>query len=148
VDEARLQGDFLVLIDGTGYLVFHERPCEHCLTQKHGEQTLYMHQVLEAKLLGPGGTVFSIATEFIDNHDAKDTPPGASAERLKQDCELKALPRLMAKLRSAFPQLRICIGGDSQFSCGASSSGRQGPPRRLLPRPERRSRPFEVRQAF
>jgi hypothetical protein len=118
LDEARLQGRFLVLVDGSGYLTFHDRHCEHCLTQKHGEQTVYMHQVLEAKLLGPGGTVFSLATEFIDNRDAKDTPAGASQERLKQDCELKALPRLVAKVRAAFPQLRICIGGDSQFACG------------------------------
>lgn len=119
LDEARLQGRFLVLIDGSGYLTFHVRHCAQCLTQKHGEQTVYMHQVLEAKLLGPGGTVFSLATEFIDNRDAQDTPAGASQERLKQDCELKALPRLVAKVRAAFPQLRICIGGDSQFACGA-----------------------------
>jgi hypothetical protein len=119
LDEARLQGDFLVLIDGTGYLAFHERHCEDCLTQKHGESTLYMHQVLEAKLLGPGGTVFSIATEFIDNRDARDTPAGASEERRKQDCELKALPRLLARVRATFKQLRICINGDSQFACGA-----------------------------
>jgi hypothetical protein len=119
LDEARLQGDFLLLIDGSGYLVFNYKHCEQCLTQSHGEQTVYMHQVLEAKLLGPCGTVFSLATEFIDNRDAKDTPVGASAERLKQDCELKALPRLMAKVRAAFPQLRICLGGDSQFACGA-----------------------------
>lgn len=118
LDQARLQGRFLVLIDGTGYLTFHEKHCQHCLTQKHGEQTVYMHQVLEAKLLGPGGTVFSLATEFIDNRDALDTPRDASQERLKQDCELKALPRLVAKIRAAFPQLRICIGGDSQFACG------------------------------
>jgi hypothetical protein len=118
LDEARLQGRFLVLIDGTGYLVFHHRPCDHCLTQQHGEITIYLHQVLEAKLLGPGGTVFSLASEFIDNRDAQDTPAGASPERRKQDCELKALPRLLAKIRAAFPQLRICIGGDSQFACG------------------------------
>jgi hypothetical protein len=109
LDDARLQRDFLVLIDGTGYLVFHERHCEHCLTQKHGEQTVYMHQVLEAKLLGPGGTVFSIATEFIDNDDAKDTPPDASAEKRKQDCELKALPRLMAR-----------ASGEHSRSCGSA----------------------------
>jgi hypothetical protein len=119
LDEARLQGDFLVLIDGSGYLLFHERHCEHCLTQKHGEQTLYVHKVLEAKLLGPGGTVFSIATEFIDNRDLEGTREGASAERRKQDCELKALPRLLSKVRATFPQLRICIGGDSEFACGA-----------------------------
>src|SRR5262249_36985476 len=79
---------------------------------------LYLHQVLEAKLLGPDGTVFSLATEFIDNRDAQDTPAEASAERRKQDCELKALPRLLAKVRAAFPQLPICLGGDSLFGCG------------------------------
>lgn len=118
LDAARLQGRFLALIDGSGYLVFHHRHCEQCLTQQHGETTVYMHQVLEAKLLGPGGTVFSLATEFIDNRDAQETPAGASPERRKQDCELKALPRLVAKVRAAFPQLRICINGDSQFACG------------------------------
>ncbi len=119
LDEARLQGDLVVLVDGTGYLVFHYKHCAHCLTQQHGERTVYLHQVLEAKVLGPGGTVFSVATEFIDNRDALDTPADASAERLKQDCELKALPRLVAQLRAAFPHLRICLGGDSQFACGA-----------------------------
>ena len=118
LNRARLQGDWLVLIDGSGYLVFHYKHCAHCLIQQHGEHTLYMHQVLEAKLLGPGGTVFSIATEFIDNRDAQDTPAGASAEQLKQDCELKALPRLLAKVRVVFPQLPICLGGDSLFACG------------------------------
>src|SRR5262245_6183026 len=48
LDEARLQGRFLVLIDGTGYLVFHHRHCQHCLTQQHGDTTVYLHQVLEA----------------------------------------------------------------------------------------------------
>jgi hypothetical protein len=119
LDEARLQGDVVVLIDGSGYLVFHYKHCEHCLTRTYGERTLYMHQVLEAKVLGPAGTVFSIATEFIDNRDALDTPAGASAEQLKQDCELKALPRLLAGLRGEFPQLSICLSGDSQFACGA-----------------------------
>ena len=109
LDAARLQGRFVVLIDGSGYLVFGSRHCDHCLTQRHGETTLYMHQVLEAKLLGPAGTVLSIATEFIDNSDVASAPAGASQERIKQDCELKALRRLMAGLRAEFPQLRICL---------------------------------------
>ncbi len=74
LDAARLQGRFVVLIDGSGYLVFGSRHCDHCLTQRHGETTLYMHQVLEAKLLGPAGTVVSIATEFIDNSDVPSAP--------------------------------------------------------------------------
>jgi hypothetical protein len=83
LDGARLQGRFVVLIDGSGYLVFHCRHCDDCLTQRHGETTLYLYQVLEAKLLGPAGTVVSIATKFIDNRDT----PGASAashEQVKQ----------------------------------------------------------------
>ncbi len=118
LDQARLQGEVVILVDGSGYLVFHERHCEHCLTQKHGETTLYMHQVLEGKLLGPGNTVFSIGTEFIDNRDIQDSPAGASAERLQQDCELKALRRLLGTLRGEYPQLRICLSGDSLFGCG------------------------------
>src|SRR5437867_126788 len=86
LDAARLQGRFVVLIDASGYLVFHAPHCAHCLTQRHGETTLYMHQVLEAKLLGPAGTVVSLATEFIDNRDAQATAAGASQEQIKQDC--------------------------------------------------------------
>jgi hypothetical protein len=118
LDPARLQGRFVVLIDGSGYLVFGSRHCDHCLTQRHGETTLYMHQVLEAKLLGPADTVVSIATEFIDNSDAQSVPAGASQEQLKQDCELKALRRLMAGLRTEFPQVRIVLNGDSLYACG------------------------------
>jgi hypothetical protein len=118
LDAARLQGRFVVLIDGSGYLVFGAPHCADCLTQRHGETTLYMHQVLEAKLLGPAGMVVSLATEFIDNRDHPGTSAGASQERVKQDCELKALRRLMAGLRAEFPQLRICLGGDGLFACG------------------------------
>jgi len=119
LDAARLQGRLLVLIDATGVLTFHQRHCPHCLTQEHDGHTVYMHQVLEAKLLGPCGTVFSLATELIDNRDTLGTPAEASAERRKQDCELKALPRLLAKVRAAFPQLKICVLGDSEYACGA-----------------------------
>jgi hypothetical protein len=118
LDAARLQGRFVLLIDGSGYLVFRSKHCDHCLTQRHGEATLYMHQVLEAKLLGPAHTVVSIATEFIDNRDTASGPAGAGQERLKQDCELKALRRLLAALRAEFPQLRLCLGGDGLYACG------------------------------
>jgi hypothetical protein len=118
LDAVRLQGRYVVLIDATGYLVFRHRHCDHCLTPSCGATTLYLHQVLGAKLLGPGGMVLSIATEFIDNRDTADTPPGADAEARKQDCELKALRRLVARLRQEFPQLPICLCGDGLYACG------------------------------
>lgn len=114
----RVQGKYVILIDGTGYLVFNDRHCEHCLTQQTGSKTVYMHQVLEAKLIGPDGMVVSIATEFIDNRDLANTLPGASEEKRKQDCELKAYRRLMKKLRADFPRLPICVSDDSLHACG------------------------------
>ncbi len=118
LDSARLQGHFVINIDATGYLVFRQRHCEHCLTRQCGETTLYMHQVLEAKVVGPGGMVISIATEYIDNRDSASLPADASEEQRKQDCELKALRRLVKRLRQEFPQLKICINGDGLYACG------------------------------
>ena len=118
LDPAQLQGRFVVLIDGSGYFVFGSQHGDHCLRQRHGETTLDRHQVLEAKVLGPADTVVSIATEFSDNSDAQSVPAGASQEQLEQDCELKALRRLMAGLRGEFPQWRIGPDGDSLSACG------------------------------
>jgi len=116
-DESRLLGYRLVLLDATGHLRFRQRHCEHCLVRQCGNGTLYLHQVLEAKLLGPGGLVASIGTAFIEN---PDLPPDADAELFKQDCELKAWQRLAPQLKKEFPQLPICICGDGLYLCGAT----------------------------
>jgi hypothetical protein len=118
LDSARLLGKYVVLIDGTGYLTFRQPHCQHCLTKRCGETTLYQHQVLEAKLLGPDGMVLSLGSEFIDNRDQADSAADASDEQRKQDCELKALRRLAKQLRADFPQLPICLSNDSLSGCG------------------------------
>jgi hypothetical protein len=117
LDTARLLGHLVVIVDGTGLLCFHRRHCEHCLVQRHQEHTLYLHQVLEAKLLGPAGLVLSVASEFIENADAADAQD-KGAEQLKQDCELKAFSRLVPQLKKVFPQAAIVVAGDSLFACG------------------------------
>jgi hypothetical protein len=129
LDAARLQGHWVVAIDGTGYLVFRQRHCEHCLERHYGEVTLYLHQVLEAKLLGPEGLVVSLGTVFIDQSDTADTPADADAQQRKQDCELKAFNRLDAQLRETYPQLSICYSGDSLFGCGRGLALGHGPRR-------------------
>jgi hypothetical protein len=118
LDAARLQGRFVVATDATGYLLFRYQHCDHCLTQRHGDTTLYLHQALEAKLLGPAETVISLGTAFIDNRDVADTPADASSEQRKQDCELKAQRRLAKRLREEFPQLPLCLSGDGLHACG------------------------------
>src|SRR5262249_47270488 len=96
---------------------FHRQHCKHCLVQRHGKQALYLHHVLEAKLLGPGGVVVSLDSEFIENADAADAK-GRSAEEVKQDCELKALARLLPRIKKAYPQLRFVLALDNLYACG------------------------------
>lgn len=100
LDRYRVEGRFLVAADGTGIVAYRTRHCDHCLTQKRGEVTIYYHLVLEAKLVTGNGMAFSIATEFIEN-------PGVDPD--KQDCEMKAFARLAPELKSAFPQMAICM---------------------------------------
>jgi hypothetical protein len=117
LDAARLLGRPVLLIDATGLVCFHRRHCPHCLRQRHGRQALYLHQVLEAKLLGPGGVVVSLGSEFIENADAGPTA-GRSAEEVKQDCELKALQRLAPRIKRAYPQAPFVLALDSLYACG------------------------------
>jgi hypothetical protein len=117
LDAARLLGRPVLLIDATGLLCFHRRHCAHCLVQRHGKQTLYLHHVLEAKLLGPAGVVVSLGSEFIENADAAGAR-GKSAEDVKQDCELKALHRLLPRIKADYPQLHFVLALDNLYACG------------------------------
>src|SRR6202022_1547802 len=116
LDAARLHGCFVIALDATGHLTFAHKHCEHCLEQRHASgHVTSMHQVLEAKLLGPADMALSMTTEFIENSDDNAT---LAAEARKQDCELKALSRLMPNLRQEYPQLRLCLSGDALYACG------------------------------
>lgn len=117
LEAARLLGRPVLLIDGTGLICFQRRHCPYCLVQRHGSKTLYLHHVLEAKLLGPAGVVLSLGSEFIENADAANTV-GQDAEAVKQDCELKALHRLLPRIKAAYPQLAFVLSLDSLYGCG------------------------------
>lgn len=104
---------WLVIIDGTQLFSFKERHCENCLTKvfnrgAENEDTVYSHNVLEAKIVFGEDLVLSIATEFIEN---KTVNPK------KQDCELNSFERLANGLKKMFPKLPICIMGDSLYAC-------------------------------
>lgn len=119
LEAARLQGCLVLVLDATGLFCFRQRHCPHCLVQRHAQSTVYLHQVLEAKVLGPGDLVLSMGSAFIENADAEDpTAKRRSAETVKQDCELKAFSRLAPPLKQEFPQLRLCVSGDALYACG------------------------------
>ena len=101
LDDERLLGAFVLVLDGSGHVSFRTRHCPHCLTQKHGERTYYFHETLEAKLVTSSGLALSVGSEFIDNRHfegAVDT----GRDRLKQDCELKAFDRLDPAVKRRF----------------------------------------------
>jgi len=104
---------FLVVIDGTGVLVFDERHCPHCLTMTHQGHPVYYHPVLEAKLVTRTGLVASLMTEFIENPGEQPT---------KQDCELKAFYRLADRLKQRFPRLPMCLLLDGLYAGGPTFS--------------------------
>jgi len=108
LDQFRLNGHFLIAVDGSGRLVFDKRHCPHCLhrTDKNGK-TIYFHPVLEAKLVAANGLAISVATEFIEN------PAG---EYDKQDCELKAFYRFEKTLKACFPRTPICLLLDAIYA--------------------------------
>jgi hypothetical protein len=119
LDSARLLGHVVLLVDGTGLLCWGRRHCDQCLVQRRDKTTLYMHHVLEAKLLGPAGVVLSVGSEFIENADlGNDAGANLQRERVKQDCELNAFSRLAPQLKEKFPQLQLVLAGDSLFACG------------------------------
>lgn len=111
LQKLRLFGQYyLIAMDGTGVLVYHERHCEYCLTRKlNNGTTCYYHPVLEAKLVTTNGYALSLMTEFIENRD-----PQAS----KQDCELKAFYRLADRLKQRFPKAQFCLLLDGLFAGG------------------------------
>lgn len=120
LEEYRLQGKFVIAIDGTGHLAFAKKHCDGCLVQKHDSYTVYYHPVLEAKLVSLSGLALSIGTEFIENPADAEAFAKLSKEKQKQDCELKGLARLAPILKQAFPQTPFCLSGDSLYGCGAS----------------------------
>jgi len=122
LDRFRFDGEFVIAADGTGFLSFKERHCEHCLQHANQSQVHYLHPVFEVKIVHPCGLAVSIGTEFIENPlpERKTSDPATvtAYEAVKQDCELKAFLRLAPKLKADFPQTPFCLATDALMACG------------------------------
>lgn len=101
---------YLISIDGSGHIGFHQRHCDQCLTrQLSNGTTYYYHPVLESKLVTGHGLALSMGTEFIENKNNK--------VRTAQDCEYTAFFRWAKRVKKEFPRLRICLLLDSLYAC-------------------------------
>jgi len=103
-----IDGKYLIPIDGVQYFSSNKISCDCCLTKKHKNgQTTYQHQVVAATIVCPGvKQVIPLAPEPIQNTDGDS----------KQDCEINAGKRILSKIRSTHPKLKIIIPGDSLYS--------------------------------
>ena len=106
------EGQWMIILDGTGLYHFKEKHCDNCLvkevTDKEGnKKKIYYHSVLEAKIVLADNIIISLGTEFIENE---------SENIRKQDCEINASKRLLKRIKEEFPKLEICILGDSLYA--------------------------------
>lgn len=112
-NRGRLLGKYWrIILDGTGLFCFHEKHCDNCLcstkkTEDGKKVKLYYHKVLEAKIVFSDNVVISLGTEFIENENEDVS---------KQDCEVNAAKRLLARIKKEYPRLPICIQGDALYA--------------------------------
>lgn len=102
-----LEGNLLVALDGTEYHRSDKISCECCSkrTHKNGKVS-YFHQALLPVIVCPGqSTVISLPPEFIVPQDGSE----------KQDCEVNAAKRWMAKHRQWFAQQAVTLLGDDLY---------------------------------
>jgi hypothetical protein len=101
-------GHHLIALDGSQYFSSEKVCCPSCLTYKGTKSKIrYSHQILQAVMLHPDmRQVIPLAPEPIVRTDGD----------VKNDCERSAGKRLIRKIRSAHPKLKIVIGGDGLYS--------------------------------
>lgn len=105
---AILPNVLMCTIDGTQYHSSKSVHCECCLTKQHasGEIT-YSHGVLQGAIMHPDKKqVIPMMPEAIKNTDGSN----------KQDCEINAAKRFIARLNKAHPRQTFMICGDGLMS--------------------------------
>ena len=103
-----LPQQYLLTLDGTQYFGSDSLQCPHCLVKQHKDgRKEYSHQILQATIVRPDvRQIIPLAPEFIANEDGHD----------KQDCEINAAKRLIARLRASGKALPYIVVGDSLYS--------------------------------
>jgi hypothetical protein len=99
---------FLLTLDGSQYFGSSRLQCPRCLLKEHKDgRREYSHQILQATVVHPElRQVIPLAPEFIANEDGTQ----------KQDCEINAAKRLIARIRTDHPQPPFIIVGDGLYS--------------------------------
>lgn len=105
-----LDGHYLLSIDGTGYFSSEQVHCDQCCEKHHRDGRItHYHQMLGAVLVHPEQReVIAFAPEPILKQDGSK----------KNDCERNAAKRLLQKLRTEHPHLKLMVVEDALASNG------------------------------
>ena len=103
-----LDGRALIALDGSEHFCSRKVSCPHCSTRKRADgETENFHTFVGATLVAPGHkTVLPLPPEFVRPQD------GAA----KQDCEVAAAKRWLARVGTGFTWLRPVYLGDDLFA--------------------------------
>ena len=101
-------GRYIVALDGSQYFTSEKVSCSGCLFKEGKKGAIrYFHQIVQVAIMHPDmRQVIPLAPEEVKNTDGKE----------KQDCEINAGERLLAKIRKSHPKLSLIIVGDSLYS--------------------------------
>jgi hypothetical protein len=103
-----LGGHTLIALDGTEYYASKELSCRGCSTRKlsNGDKE-YFHSFLGATVVAANSQdVFNLPPEFITPQDGET----------KQDCEMNAAKRWLARMRPQYQKLSPIFLGDDLFA--------------------------------
>ena len=103
-----LDGYYLAAVDGSQYFSSQEVNCLGCLIKNHSSGEIWFsHHIVQMAILKKGiPHVLPLAPEEVRNSDGTE----------KQDCEVNAAKRLLARIRELHPLLQLVITGDSIYA--------------------------------
>jgi len=110
IDNFKVKDDrLLIALDGTQYHSSHKICCDKCSVAKSSTGTItYSHTAVLPVIVKPGSSiVLSLFPEFVTPQDGKE----------KQDCEIEASKRLIARNAAKYRELNSILLGDDLYCC-------------------------------
>lgn len=99
-------GPWLCALDGTQYFGSEKLHCAHCSTRVVNGRTYYSHSLVAPLIVAPGeNRVLALEPEFIRPQDGAE----------KQDCELRAAERWLARNARHFAPGAVTFLGDDLY---------------------------------
>ncbi|HEY6436712.1 MAG TPA: hypothetical protein VIY47_08980, partial [Ignavibacteriaceae bacterium] len=113
------EGRYLLAIDAFHIHTYHDlsqHPCHfcpYCLKRKRDEKVWYVHVIVVASIVCPGGFQFPL---FIHRVRKSVASPSTSDLTFKEQCELSSLPIILQAIRKRFPKLKFNLLLDALYS--------------------------------